>query len=66
MTVAKETADLLAKLGVDKGALSGGDLEVRSPVTVTSDSVPFSVTCTRTTETPSDGASSSPSPSGSD
>ena len=33
MTVAKETADLLAKLGVDKAALSGGDLDVRSPVT---------------------------------
>jgi aldehyde dehydrogenase (NAD+) len=33
MTVAKETADLLAKLGVDKGALSDGDLEVRTPVT---------------------------------
>ncbi|THF57849.1 L-piperidine-6-carboxylate dehydrogenase [Ollibium composti] len=33
MTVAKETAELLAKLGVDKAVLSGGDLQVRSPVT---------------------------------
>jgi len=33
MTVAKETAGLLAKLGVDESALSGGDLVVRSPVT---------------------------------
>jgi aldehyde dehydrogenase (NAD+) len=33
MMVAKETAELLAKLGVDKAALSGGDLQVRSPVT---------------------------------
>ena len=33
MTIAKETADLLAKLGVAKDALSGGDLVVRSPVT---------------------------------
>ncbi len=33
MTVAKETAELLAKLGVDKAVLAGGDLQVRSPVT---------------------------------
>ena len=33
MTIAKETAELLAKLGVAKEALSGGDLVVRSPVT---------------------------------
>jgi aldehyde dehydrogenase (NAD+) len=33
MTIAKETADLLAKLGVAKDALSGGDLAVHSPVT---------------------------------
>ncbi|MFF4488553.1 protein kinase [Streptomyces sp. NPDC001544] len=37
-------------------------VEVRSPVRTTSDQVPFSVTCA-TTETPSDGASSSPSAS---
>ncbi|MFJ9350108.1 serine/threonine-protein kinase [Streptomyces sp. NPDC101237] len=41
-------------------------VEVRGPVTATSDSVPFSVTCTSATETPTGGASSSPSPSGSD
>ncbi len=29
----QETADLLSKLGVDKAALSGGDLAVHSPVT---------------------------------
>ena len=33
MTIAKETTELLAKLGVAKGALVGGDLIVRSPVT---------------------------------
>ncbi len=33
MTIAKETAELLAKLGVAKDALVGGDLIVRSPVT---------------------------------
>ncbi|MES0133642.1 aldehyde dehydrogenase family protein [Mesorhizobium sp. M0016] len=33
MTIAKETAELLAKLGVAKDALTGGDLVVRSPVT---------------------------------
>ncbi|TIV94586.1 MAG: aldehyde dehydrogenase family protein, partial [Mesorhizobium sp.] len=33
MTLAKETASLLEKLGVTKDALSGGDLIVRSPVT---------------------------------
>ncbi|TIX78673.1 MAG: aldehyde dehydrogenase family protein, partial [Mesorhizobium sp.] len=33
MTIAKETAGLLAKLGVAEDALSGGDLIVRSPVT---------------------------------
>ncbi|MFF4016707.1 protein kinase [Streptomyces sp. NPDC001843] len=37
-------------------------VEVRGPVRTTSDQVPFSVTCA-TTETPSDGASSSPSAS---
>jgi hypothetical protein len=36
-------------------------VEVRSPVRTTSDSVPFSVTCVTTTETPSGGASASPS-----
>ncbi len=33
MTIATETADLLAKLGVDKATLSGGDMDVHSPVT---------------------------------
>jgi aldehyde dehydrogenase (NAD+) len=33
MTIAKETAELLAKLGVAGGALAGGDLAVSSPVT---------------------------------
>ena len=33
MTIAKETTELLGKLGVAKGALVGGDLIVRSPVT---------------------------------
>lgn len=33
MTIARETAGLLAKLGVAEAALSGGDLFVRSPVT---------------------------------
>ncbi|MER8780661.1 aldehyde dehydrogenase family protein [Mesorhizobium sp. M0437] len=33
MTIAKETAGLLAKLGVAERALTGGDLIVRSPVT---------------------------------
>ena len=33
MTIAKETAELLAKLGVAKDTLVGGDLIVRSPVT---------------------------------
>ena len=33
MTIAKETAELLAKLGVAKDALVGGDLIVHSPVT---------------------------------
>ncbi|MGW2744399.1 protein kinase domain-containing protein [Streptomyces sp. NPDC001450] len=37
-------------------------VEVRSPVRTTSNSVPFTVTCA-TTETPSDGASASPSAS---
>ncbi|QTD97592.1 serine/threonine-protein kinase [Streptomyces cyanogenus] len=36
-------------------------VEVRGPVRATSNSVPFSVTCTTTTETPSAGASASPS-----
>jgi hypothetical protein len=59
----KVTVTTWSDSGTLKDAIA---VEVRSPVTVTSDSVPFSVTCTRTTETPSDGASSSPSPSGSD
>src|SRR5438477_11954276 len=33
MTIAKETASLVEKLGVAKDALSGGDLIVHSPVT---------------------------------
>ncbi len=33
MTIANETADLLARLGVAKDALSGGDLAVHTPVT---------------------------------
>src|SRR5690348_3558694 len=33
MTIAKETTELLAKLGVAKDTLFGGDLIVRSPVT---------------------------------
>lgn len=50
----------------DSGTLNDAiAVEVRSPVTGTSDSVPFSVTCTKTTETPTGGASSSPSPSSS-
>ncbi|MGQ4418907.1 serine/threonine protein kinase, partial [Streptomyces sp. SAS_269] len=36
-------------------------VEVRAPVRTTSNAVPFSVTCTTATETPSDGASASPS-----
>ncbi|MEV5387029.1 serine/threonine-protein kinase [Streptomyces sp. NPDC052721] len=36
-------------------------VEVRGPVRTTSDSVPFSVTCTTTAETPSSGTSASPS-----
>ncbi|MBL1086239.1 serine/threonine protein kinase [Streptomyces actinomycinicus] len=36
-------------------------VEVRSPVRATSNAVPFSVTCTAATETPSGGASASPS-----
>ncbi|MEU9381624.1 serine/threonine-protein kinase [Streptomyces sp. NPDC048279] len=59
----KVTVTTWSDSGTLKDAIA---VEVRSPVTVTSDSVPFSVTCTRTTETPSDGAPSSPSPSGSD
>jgi hypothetical protein len=50
----------------DSGTLNDAiAVEVRSPVTGTSNSVPFSVTCTKTTETPTGGASSSPSPSSS-
>ncbi|MEW1772301.1 protein kinase [Streptomyces sp. NPDC086777] len=50
----------------DSGTLSDAiAVEVRSPVETTSNSVPFSVTCTKTTETPTGGASASPSPSGS-
>ncbi len=33
MSISNETAELLAKLGVAKGALAGGDLVVRTPVT---------------------------------
>ncbi|MCG7207654.1 serine/threonine protein kinase [Streptomyces arenae] len=48
----------------DSGTLNDAiSVEVRSPVRTTSDSVPFSVTCTKATETPTDGASASPSPS---
>ncbi|MEV7974797.1 serine/threonine-protein kinase [Streptomyces sp. NPDC086519] len=48
----------------DSGTLSDAiAVEVRSPVETTSDSVPFSVTCTSTTETPTGGASPSASPS---
>ncbi|MGW3129720.1 serine/threonine-protein kinase [Streptomyces sp. NPDC001076] len=50
----------------DSGTLNDAiAVEVRSPVETTSNSVPFSVTCTKTTETPTDGASASPSPSSS-
>ncbi|MFJ9710521.1 serine/threonine-protein kinase [Streptomyces sp. NPDC101234] len=50
----------------DSGTLNDSiAVEVRSPVKTTSNSVPFSVTCTKTTETPTDGASGSPSPSNS-
>ncbi|MFE2064656.1 serine/threonine-protein kinase [Streptomyces sp. NPDC059467] len=50
----------------DSGTLNDSiAVEVRSPVKTTSNSVPFSVTCTKTTETPTDGASESPSPSNS-
>ncbi|MFJ3305794.1 protein kinase [Streptomyces sp. NPDC086549] len=45
--------------GTIRNAIS---VEVRGPVRTTSNSVPFSVTCA-TTETPTDGASSSPSAS---
>ncbi|MFE3638965.1 serine/threonine protein kinase, partial [Streptomyces sp. NPDC059168] len=38
-------------------------VEVRAPVRTTSNTVPFSVSCTTATETPSDGASASPSDS---
>ncbi|MBG7703678.1 serine/threonine protein kinase [Streptomyces sp. MC1] len=40
-------------------------VEVRGPVRTTSNSVPFSVTCTTAAETPSSGTSASASPSGS-
>ncbi|WP_406434077.1 serine/threonine protein kinase [Streptomyces sp. NBC_00631] len=51
----------------DSGTLSDAiAVEVRSPVETTSGSVPFSVTCTKTTETPTGGASASPSPTSSD
>ncbi|MFJ8491924.1 serine/threonine-protein kinase [Streptomyces sp. NPDC094038] len=50
----------------DSGTLNDAiAVEVRSPVETTSNSVPFSVTCTKTTETPTDGASASPSSSSS-
>ncbi|MER6525013.1 serine/threonine-protein kinase [Streptomyces sp. NPDC001508] len=48
--------------GTTEDAIS---VEVRAPVRTTSDAVPFSVTCTAT-ETPTDGASASPSDSPSD
>ncbi|MFF7386371.1 protein kinase [Streptomyces griseoluteus] len=44
--------------GTSENAIS---VEVREPERVTSDEVPFTVTCDRTTETPSDGASASSS-----
>ncbi|MGQ4402963.1 serine/threonine-protein kinase [Streptomyces hayashii] len=47
-----------AESGTYRNAIA---VEVRKPVKVTSEAVPFSVTCE--TETPSDGASPSPSPS---
>ncbi|MEU6668925.1 serine/threonine-protein kinase [Streptomyces sp. NPDC046727] len=48
----------------DGGTVENGiSVEVRAPVRVASDSVPFSVTCTTATETPSNGASASPSAS---
>ncbi|MFJ6905751.1 serine/threonine-protein kinase [Streptomyces griseoluteus] len=46
------------KDGTSENAIS---VEVREPERVTSDEVPFTVTCDRTTETPSDGASASAS-----
>ncbi|MEV7202989.1 serine/threonine-protein kinase [Streptomyces griseoluteus] len=46
------------KDGTSENAIS---VEVREPERVTSDEVPFTVTCDRTTETPSDGASASSS-----
>ncbi|WP_460109399.1 serine/threonine-protein kinase [Streptomyces sp. YKOK-J1] len=46
----------------DGGTVENGmSVEVRAPVRTTSNAVPFSVTCTTATETPSDGASASPS-----
>jgi hypothetical protein len=48
----------------DSGTLENEiSVEVRSPVRTTSNAVPFSVTCTTSTETPTDGASASPSAS---
>ncbi|WP_333772522.1 serine/threonine-protein kinase [Streptomyces sp. IBSBF 3136] len=49
----------------DSGTVENGiSVEVRSPVRATSNAVPFTVTCATTaTETPSDGASASPSAS---
>lgn len=44
--------------GTSENAIS---VEVREPERVTSGEVPFTVTCDRTTETPSDGASASSS-----
>ncbi|MFF9393989.1 serine/threonine-protein kinase [Streptomyces griseoluteus] len=46
------------KDGTSENAIS---VEVREPERVTSDEVPFTVTCDKTTETPSDGASASSS-----
>ncbi|MGW4302798.1 serine/threonine-protein kinase [Streptomyces sp. NPDC004646] len=46
----------------DSGTIENAiGVEVRSPVKTESDQVPFSVTCRKTTETPSDGASASAS-----
>ncbi|MGW4564322.1 serine/threonine-protein kinase [Streptomyces sp. NPDC004561] len=60
--------DTTRQVGVTVTAYSGSgtidnaiSVEVRSPVRTASDSVPFSVTCASPTETPSDGASASPS-----
>ncbi|WP_225822174.1 serine/threonine-protein kinase [Streptomyces naphthomycinicus] len=54
------TVSTYAEGGTVENAIS---VEVRGPVRVTSDSVPFSVACTTAAETPSEGASASPSAS---